>query len=672
MTTAEVISDPIDSPTPVAASSYRAGLDGLRAVSVALVVLFHLGAIDGGNLGVDAFFVISGWLITWRLLAEHDRNGRITLRHFWAARVRRLMPASLAVIAAVVVVWPILGIEVASLRRDALFATFWSSNWGTITGGGDYWARFGEVSPLTHFWSLAIEEQFYLVWPLVAVGVALVARRRNVAPRTAISITAAVLAAASIVFMLTSFDPADRTGTYMNTFARAHTLLIGAAAGAFTLDRGGSLRGAPVARRLAPAAALAALVLIAISSERSDWLYHWGFPVFAVAAMIVVVAVGDGLWGRVLAARPMRWVGNRSYAIYLWHWPVIVLLDETRLHVDGVALGCIRVVVSVALAHLSFVYLEQPVRTRQWLAGRRAPLAAIAAMAGIVIVTVAAVPATRSSEAMVVSLVVPTPTASTAAPTTVPAATVPATTAPAVAVSAVNTVAPSTTRPPLPAIRVLIVGDSTAVHLAEALLPYSAEHADEVLAGSAAFPGCGLSAFDDGRRHEMTDRAGRESMIDLSACVNEWNSIPRRVASEAYDIVLVSIGPWDGTDIEMADGRIVSVVEPDGATMIARAYRAFVGQVEAAGARVVWVTPPDVDLEWKRVSSPMDDPARWRALRAIIDELPVEQVDLPAWLATKGLEGPAGRPDGVHLSPEAATEFVRSALVPQLVTLTRG
>jgi peptidoglycan/LPS O-acetylase OafA/YrhL len=676
MTTAEVISDPIDSPTPVAAPSYRAGLDGLRAVSVALVVLFHLGAIDGGNLGVDAFFVISGWLITWRLLAEHDRNGRITLRHFWAARVRRLMPASLAVIAAVVVVWPILGIEVASLRRDALFATFWSSNWGTITGGGDYWARFGEVSPLTHFWSLAIEEQFYLVWPLVVVGVALVARRRNVAPRTAISITAAVLAAASIVFMLTSFDPADRTGTYMNTFARAHTLLIGAAAGAFTLDRGGSLRGAPVARRLAPAAALAALVLIAISSERSDWLYHWGFPVFAVAAMIVVVAVGDGLWGRVLAARPTRWVGNRSYAIYLWHWPVIVLLDETRLHVDGVALGCIRVVVSVALAHLSFVYLEQPVRTRQWLAGRRAPLAAIAAMAGIVIVTVAALPATRSSEAMVVSLVVPAPTASTAAPTTVPAATVPATTAPAVAVSAVNTVAPtsapSTTRPPLPAIRVLIVGDSTAVHLAEALLPYSAEHADEVLAGSAAFPGCGLSAFDDGRRHEMTDRAGRESMIDLSACVNEWNSIPRRVASEAYDIVLVSIGPWDGTDIEMADGRIVSVVEPDGATMIARAYRAFVGQVEAAGARVVWVTPPDVDLEWKRVSSPMDDPARWRALRAIIDELPVEQVDLPAWLATKGLEGPAGRPDGVHLSPEAATEFVRSALVPQLVTLTRG
>jgi peptidoglycan/LPS O-acetylase OafA/YrhL len=332
MSAAEVISDPIGSPTPVAPLSYRAGLDGLRAVSVALVVLFHLGAIDGGNLGVDAFFVISGWLITWRLLAEHDRTGRITLRHFWAARVRRLMPASLAVIAAVVVVWPILGIEVASLRRDALFATFWSSNWGTITGGGDYWARFGEVSPLTHFWSLAIEEQFYLVWPLVVVGVALVARRRNVGPRTAISITAAVLAAASIVFMLTSFDPADRTGTYMNTFARAHTLLIGAAAGAFTLDRGGSLRGAPVARRLAPAAALAALVLIAISSERSDWLYHWGFPVFAVAAMIVVVAVGDGLWGRVLAARPMRWVGNRSYAIYLWHWPVIVLLDETRLY----------------------------------------------------------------------------------------------------------------------------------------------------------------------------------------------------------------------------------------------------------------------------------------------------------------------------------------------------
>jgi hypothetical protein len=219
---------------------------------------------------------------------------------------------------------------------------------------------------------------------------------------------------------------------------------------------------------------------------------------------------------------------------------------------------------------------------------------------------------------------------------------------------------------------VLIVGDSTAVHLAEALVPYSERHTDTVLAGSAAFPGCGLSAVDDGRLHAMTDSDGQQTTIDLSACVSEWDSITRRVAAEGYDVVLVSVGPWDGTDITMADGRVVSVADPDGATMISRAYRAFVAHVEATGARVVWITPPDIDLEWDRITSPMDDPVRWQALRTIVTDLPVEQVDLPAWLTVNGLDGPDGRPDGVHLSTEAADEFVRDAVVPQLVALIRG
>jgi hypothetical protein len=219
---------------------------------------------------------------------------------------------------------------------------------------------------------------------------------------------------------------------------------------------------------------------------------------------------------------------------------------------------------------------------------------------------------------------------------------------------------------------VLIVGDSTAVHLAEALVPYSQQHTDTVLAGSAAFPGCGLSAVDDGRLHVMTESDGEQSTIDLSACVSEWDTIARRVAAEGYEVVLVSVGPWDGTDIAMADGRVVSVADTDGSTMIARAYRAFVGQVEATGARVVWITPPDIDIEWDRITSPMDDPTRWQALRDIIADLPVEQVDLPAWLAATGNDGQFGRPDGVHLSEEAAIEFVRDAVVPQLVAITRG
>jgi peptidoglycan/LPS O-acetylase OafA/YrhL len=146
---------------------YRPGLDGLRALAVAAVVLFHLDRLPGGNLGVDSFFVVSGWLITWRLLNEADQSGTIAIGSFWNARLRRLLPASLTVLAVVAVVWPLLEIDVPSLRRDLLWAGGWASNWGTTTSGGDYWARFGEPSPVTHFWSLAIEEQFYFVWPLV-------------------------------------------------------------------------------------------------------------------------------------------------------------------------------------------------------------------------------------------------------------------------------------------------------------------------------------------------------------------------------------------------------------------------------------------------------------------------------------------------------------------------
>jgi peptidoglycan/LPS O-acetylase OafA/YrhL len=691
MTTAEVLSRPTQHDLAAASPGYRAGLDGLRAVSVSLVVAFHLGYLDGGNLGVDAFFVISGWLITWRLLAEHDRTARIGLGHFWSARVRRLMPASLTVIGFVVVLWPLLGIEVASLRRDALFATFWSSNWGTISGGGDYWARFGDVSPLTHFWSLAIEEQFYLAWPLVLLATVVVARRCRLGTRAAVSTVALLLGAASVLYMGALFDPADRTAAYMNTFARAHALLIGAAAGAFTVDREGRLRGGGTARRLAPAAAVLALTLVAFSSERSDWLFRWGFPLFALAAVIVVVAVADGAWGRVLASPPMRWVGDRSYGIYLWHWPVIVLLDDQRIPLDGVALTLVRVAVSMALADISYRLIEQPIRTRRRLAGRRGGVVAVLALAGIVAVTFVVVPAPRSSEALIVTLapapmvqaLAPTSTATETTsdlpaittdtlqpndtPATVALAAVPASAPPTSAASAATT-APAAPRP----VRVLIVGDSTAVHLAEALVPYSQQHTDTVLAGSAAFPGCGLSAVDDGRLHVMTESDGEQSTIDLSACVSEWDTIARRVAAEGYEVVLVSVGPWDGTDIAMADGRVVSVADTDGSTMIARAYRAFVGQVEATGARVVWITPPDIDIEWDRITSPMDDPTRWQALRDIVADLPVEQVDLSAWLAATGNDGPFGRPDGVHLSKEAAIEFVRDVVVPQLVAITRG
>jgi peptidoglycan/LPS O-acetylase OafA/YrhL len=265
---------------------YRPGLDGLRALAIAAVIAFHLGHLAGGNLGVDAFFVLSGWLITWKLLDDLTGTGTGTrtrwpdvaarLRAFWAARGRRLLPASLTVIATVTVVWPLAGIAVRSLRRDVLFATFWSSNWGTITAHGDYWARFGEPSPLTHFWSLAVEEQYYLVWPLL-VAVAVVLGRRRA--RMVVGAVAAALAAASIVTMTVVFSAANPTATYLNTFARAHSLLLGALAAAITTTQAdGGLTGGRWARWAAPLAAAGAVAIVAGSDERSTWLFRWGFP----------------------------------------------------------------------------------------------------------------------------------------------------------------------------------------------------------------------------------------------------------------------------------------------------------------------------------------------------------------------------------------------------------
>jgi len=650
--------------------AHRPALDGLRAIAVALVLAFHLGHLAGGILGVDAFFVLSGWLITWKLLADVSRDGTVHLRRFWAARVRRLLPASIAVLAVVAVVWPLAGIAVPSLRHDELWSLAWAANWGTITAGGDYWARFGNPSPLGHFWSLAIEEQFYLVWPVVLVVATRWARR----PRLATGVLAALGSVASIAVMVAIFDPTAPTNTYMNTGARAHSLLIGAVAAAVTAPRpNGALAGGRVARWLSPLAASGALLMILRAEQGAGWLFHWGFPVFAGLMAVVVVAAADGLGARVLGSRPFRWLGDRSYALYLWHWPVFLFLTAPRVHLHGLALDAVRVAVACLLADLSLRYLEQPIRRRALLPGRRFGLAISLAMPAVALLAVLAVPGpTNSAGPSVVTL----PPIATDAPTTPPPATAPSTSAatggPTTSgTAAPTTAAPTTTLPPGP-VRVLVVGDSTAAELSTALIPWATAHPDQLLVGSAAFPGCGLSAAGDGRLHELINAQGRPELLSLVGCLTQWQSVPVRVASaERIDIVLVQIGMWDSVDIHLPGGQVVSVADAAGQALVAEAYRQFAGAIEAAGATVVWVTPPDADQQWETLDAPVDDPTRWVALRQIIDDLGVQQIDLPAWLAANDLTGPDGRPDGVHLSTDANERFVNEVVAPMLAALPR-
>ena len=640
-------------------------LDGLRALAVTAVVLFHLDRLPGGNLGVDAFFVLSGWLITTRLLrsSERSRDARLDVWGFWAGRVRRLLPASLAVLATVSIIWTVMGIDVPSLPRDLLWTLGWSSNWGTITSGGDYWARFGEPSPVAHFWSLAVEEQFYLAWPLLLFPLVRCGAGRRDA---LVGLTSGVLAVASIAFMALTFSAENPTATYIHTLARAHTLLIGAAAAALTASAARRSIAAAAARRCVPVAAGTAVLLVAVSSDRSIWLYTWGFPLFALAIAVIVVAASDGGLAGPLGSRPLRWVGDRSYGIYLWHWPVILYLRADRAPFEGLGLDVLRVALTVALAAASYRWLEMPIRQRT-RAIRTAPAlvaAAVVALGALVLVRLPnPTPRAVSSE---VRLAPAKSTGVPSAPLRISSlSSLP--TSPTIFVPAPEPVPVPIAQGP---VRVLVVGDSTAVRLAEALLPYADDHPEALQVGTAAHAGCGLTAGTDGRLHGMVREDGSIDLIDLGGCTQAWDRVRERVAStEGFDIVLVFISAWDGVDIHLPDGKVMSTLDREGRDLVRSAYQAFVADIETTGTRVVWVTPPDVHQGWGGIDSTLNDRRRWTALRSIIDLLPVEQVDLREWLNTNGLDTPAGRPDGVHLAPDVNRAFVADVVAPTLISL---
>ncbi len=330
-----------------------------------------------------------------------------------------------------------------------------------------------------------------------------------------------------------------------------------------------------------------------------------------------------------------------------------------------------RVAVAVALAATSFRWLETPIRSRRRIAGWRAPVAAVSSLSLLALLLVTVVPRPPSkSDTSVVALPPPIettsvePESSTAPPDTIDLGDAPSPTTSAP--SAPPADAPAEPAPPL---RVLVAGDSMAVDLSEAMLERATAYPDELVAGSAAFGGCGLSAATDGRLHEFTNVDGDRELLDISGCVEQWSSIPGRVRDEAIDVVLVDIGPWDALDMHLADGRVVSVGDQTGRQLVADAYAEFASQVENAGGTVIWVTPADAHLGWGEFDDPVNDPARWDAVRQIIAGLDVRQIDLPGWLVAEGLDGPDGRPDGIHLAPGLNERFVAEVVAPILDTV---
>jgi peptidoglycan/LPS O-acetylase OafA/YrhL len=407
--TTELASQPSDRPAAAGGQRQRApGLDGVRALAVLAVLAFHLGipGAPGGFLGVDVFFVLSGYLITDLLAARRDQSGQLRLGQFWARRARRLLPALAVVLvtvtAAVALAEP--G-QLAALRPALAAAACYVSNWFQATHHVSYFASFGPPPPLQHLWSLAIEEQFYLIWPLIlALLLAGLGSRHT---RAAVAWAGAAASALLMVLMYTAGS--DPSRVYYGTDTHAAALLVGAAL-ALTWPLATVAAASPGLTRRLDFAGLAGLAVLAWAaghlSGADPVVYPAGLVVAALAAGgLVLAAAAPGSLSAMFSLRPLRWIGIRSYGIYLWHWPVIALaaaiagpgrVPAWRWPVEAA--------IAIGLAAASWKWIETPIlrdgfaaTLRSWRSGlagsftaaRRSPLRALPLLAVVAAATVA-------------------------------------------------------------------------------------------------------------------------------------------------------------------------------------------------------------------------------------------------------------------------------------------
>jgi peptidoglycan/LPS O-acetylase OafA/YrhL len=351
---------------------YMPGLDGLRALAVTAVVLYHLGFgwAGGGLLGVGVFFTLSGYLITDILLAQIAGRG-IRLSRFWLGRARRLLPALLSMLAIVSLWVATVGPAQHQFGEVVTAAVFYVSNWQLIFQHVSYFARFGPPTPLNHLWSLGIEEQFYIFWPLLLLlGVRLVPERARVGgTRPLLASLTLLLAAVSAVEMAILYRPGfDSSRIYFGTDTRAFELLGGAALAMVWPSRLLRRNVAVIPRRACDvlgAIGLAGIgLLIWTTNQYSAFLYKGGFVLLTVATVFVIAAAVHPACrlGPALGIAPLRWIGVRSYGIYLWHMPIIALTTPAGDHTVDLWRSTLQVAATILIAALSWRYLEQPIR----------------------------------------------------------------------------------------------------------------------------------------------------------------------------------------------------------------------------------------------------------------------------------------------------------------------
>jgi peptidoglycan/LPS O-acetylase OafA/YrhL len=354
---------------------HRDDLQGLRAAAVLLVVLSHAGLpfLRGGYVGVDVFFVLSGFLITGLLLSQARRDGRVRLGDFYVRRARRILPAAvLTLVATDIAAHQLLNfVRAREAVHDSVWAAFFAANVHFARTGGDYFAQAQPPSPVQHFWTLAVEEQFYLVWP-VALAVALL-----VAPLRRRVLWIVVAAGAASFAWSVHATASDQAAAYFSTSARAWELALGAALAI------GALRLPAAAGWLGLACIVAAGIAFSGSTE---------FPGYAALLPTIgaalVIAAREGGASRALSIAPMRYVGDRSYAFYLWHWPVLVLAAGYAGHALSTPTRLGLLAGAFVLSILTYALFENPIRRMRW----RTPTGALLWPASAAVILAVALP----------------------------------------------------------------------------------------------------------------------------------------------------------------------------------------------------------------------------------------------------------------------------------------
>jgi peptidoglycan/LPS O-acetylase OafA/YrhL len=624
---------------------YHPGLDGIRGLAVAAVFLFHVGSplVPGGALGVSVFFTLSGFLITRLLLDESVRDAAIDLPRFWARRLRRLLPAALLGVGLVLVLSMTgsLAVMPDTLRLDVLGALGYSANWRFLLAGTSYVELFQSPSPLLHYWSLAIEEQFYLLFPLV---VWLVVRRAGSADAVRVRLRTALLAGIGVSLLATGLAAArgDYDFVYYSLPSRAGELLVGAVAATFV---GVARLGERRAPRLLTAGGFAALlgivVLCSMPTAIDGWIGRGGLVPFALlSALVIVAATAHGPLAALLAIWPLRMLGIISYGVYVYHWPVILWLSPDRTGLHGAPLAVTQAAVTLGIAVASYRLLERPVRSGVLFRGNGARLAApvgVIAMAlcGVVVTGTLSAPSHLDFAAAAEEVNVGQLNAPVAAAVQAPSG------------SAVPTVA--------------FFGDSSGLQTAKGFKRWAESATLVQMVGGAAWYGCGIVRDGEARFNGK--------LFDPRACgtlVEQWG----HALDEVHPTIgVIQVGPIEVDDhLLPGDTTWRAPGDPSYDAVLKTRMLEAVDLFLSRDVTPIWLTSPVIDPSRSTQppnEDPSGDPARMMRFNEVIREVQRERpalrvVDLARWLRLRpgGELDPVLRPDGVHFTDDAAAEIV--------------